>query len=60
MTDPVGPHAELEAAIALVIKHRPASLLLRLTADRAGQIRVRLEGGVERPPARGKAGRPTA
>jgi hypothetical protein len=36
--------AELDAAVRLVRWHRPASLLLRLSCDRTGIVRVKLEG----------------
>lgn len=36
--------AELEAAVALVQTHRPASVLLRLGCDRDGRLRLRAEG----------------
>ncbi len=35
--------AEMAAALAIVDKHRPASMLFRLTCDRAGTIRLVLE-----------------
>jgi hypothetical protein len=35
---------ELGAAVTLVRRHRPASLLLRLSCDRSGIVRVKLEG----------------
>lgn len=35
--------AELQAAAAIVRKHRPAAMVFRLTCDRAGVVRLVLE-----------------
>ena len=35
--------AEVRAAMAIVLRHRPASMLFRLSSDRDGRVRLVLE-----------------